>query len=1175
MSPRKPIPSPVTQSSDVDPAAVTLTVGIGASAGGLEAFRSFFSAMPTDTGMAFVLIQHLDPDYASSLVEILRNSTAMKVSQARDGLRVEPNEVFVIPPDSTLRIEGGVLRVTQPVPTAARRASINTFLTSLAEDRGETAVGIILSGFGADGAQGCEAIKEHGGLTLAQAEFDHAPKSGMPQSASTRGFVDHVLPVEAMPEALLDHWRFLSKTAATKGPDGVRQDTADHLGAICAVLNSRLGRDFSQYKTNTLMRRVQRRMQVLQLEDVPAYIDQLRERPDEPELLFREVLIRVTRFFRDPGAFEALDELIAAMLARGDPQDTVRVWVPGCATGEEAYSLAILFKEAMAKAAQPRKVQIFATDIDDQAIELARAGLFPDTIAADVPEELMARHFTKEGDRRRISKDIRQMCLFSVHDLVKDPPFSKLDLISCRNLLIYFGPELQKRVISMFHYGLRSGGALLLGASEAVAAHANLFSAVDKKHRVFARRDAQTPLTALTTARPVTRRVDAPERLQDQVEPDASQLMARHIPAFVIIDGRQQVRQFSGSIAKYLEPTTGAASLSLGSLVHTNLRAALREAIKKAVATQTSITDKYLVVEIGGHREMVNLIVEPLPDPVSNEMLFVVGFQDLGPVRGEDPAHGASPADANMVDELTATRERLQTLTEELETANEELQSSNEEYQSVNEEFQSANEELETSKEELQSINEELATVNAELNVRNDSLVDVNSDLVNLIDSTSIATLFLDRDLRIKRFTPTVLEIFNVRDGDEGRPITDIVSHLARDGLEHDVRQVVRTLVPVEREVTLVNGHQTYQMQVRPYRGINDVINGVVITFVDISTRKAHELDRAELAAIISSSDDAIFGHDPSGLITSWNSGARSIYGYEAEAVIGQPMTLLLDDPQAVAWPGLLARLAAGEAIRDFDFACVAKGGRAVEVSMTLSPIRDADGEVIGVSAIGRDTSHRKRAERQAKLLLAELDHRVKNILAVVSSVVSQTLKTRDSPEVFAEKIGGRIKAIAKAHNLVTEYGGAGASLQAIIRTELAPHDIREGRLKIGGPDVMLTPGAGLPIAMAIHELTTNAAKYGALSVDAGRLTVMAECLDDNDASTLQVSWTEEGGPPVEQPRKEGFGTSLIEKTLAYQFDAVVERVFAPEGLRCVIRLPLTHEVGQLADADDRQDGPT
>ena len=1121
--------------------------------------------MPADTGMAFVLIQHLDPEHPSALVELIRRSTAMDVFEARSGMAVGPNQVFVIPPDAVLTIQAGILSLARPPTTAARRVAVNTFLISLAEDQEQDAVGIILAGFGADGALGVEAIKEHGGLTLAQAGFDHAPKSGMPQSAASGGHVDHVLPAAGMPQALIDYLRFRAETDGAKGPDGVGREVVDRLGAICAVMNSRLGKDFSQYKTNTLMRRVQRRMQVLQLDSVSTYIEHLREQPNEPELLFREVLIRVTRFFRDASAFDALASRIPAMLAHGEPQDTIRVWVAGCATGEEAYSVAILFKEAMARATRPRKVQIFATDIDDQAIEIARTGVYPETIASDVPEDLLERHFQKEGERWRVSKDIRQMCLFSQHDLVKDPPFSKLDLVSCRNLLIYFGPALQKRVIAMFHYGLLPGGLLFLGSSEAVTAHVRLFAPLDKKHRLFERRDVPAQLMAATANPSRTPPAEVSTPLDEgRAEPQIARIIARYAPAFVIIDRRHNVQQFSGPIAKYLEPAIGTAGLSLPGLIHPDLRASLRSALKQTAATNRRVILENLVLEVSGRREATDLIVEPLVGPEADGLLLV-GFRDLGPVRSAEVAMAASAdaLEAGAADELVAARERLQTLTEELETSNEELQSSNEEYQSVNEELQSANEELETSKEELQSINEELSTINAELNLRNENLTDLNSDLANLIDSTSIATLFLDRDFRIRRFTPPVIDIFNVRSGDEGRPVTDIVSHLAQDGLLDDVRRVMRTLIPVDREVGLIGAERIYQMQVRPYRDVNDVINGVVITFVDISASRSHEVDRAKLAAIIDSSDDAIFSNDPAGVITGWNAGAQAIYGYAPAEVIGQPMAMLVSGAQAADWPAILKRLMGGEAIHHFDWTHLAKDGRVLDISMTLSPIRSDEGKIIGVSAIGRDISERKHTERKAALLLGELDHRVKNILAIVSSVVAQTLKSAATPAEFAVSMEGRIRAIAKAHNLLTGAGEAGVSLHVLIATELAPYDGAPKRVKVLGDDITLTPRAGLPIAMAIHELTTNAAKHGALSQPGGRLLVSWEVTGGGDAPVLEITWTESGGPPVAPNPPRGFGTTLIEKTLAYQFSGKVDRVFAASGLSCVINLPLTDDLAQ------------
>jgi len=492
-----------------------LIVGIGASAGGLAAYQAFFKAMPAQTGMAFVLVQHLDPNYDSALAEIIGQSTAMPVTKAIDGTIAAPNTVSVIPPNAILKIVDGVLRVAKPETQTARRSSVDTFLVSLANDQRENAVGIILAGYGSDGTIGIAAIKANGGLTLSEAAFDHHAKMGMPQSAVSGGFVDNILPVEGMPKALLEYRDYQDRVGSRLDPEADSSDLASNLVTICSILHSRLGRDFGQYKTSTMLRRIRRRMQVLRIEDPQEYADQLRLLPDEPQLLFREILIGVTRFFRDPATFEAINTtVIPALIADGNSDAPIRVWVAGCATGEEAYSLAILFKEACLRAECTRNLTVFATDVDDRAIAFARAGLFSDIIEADISEERLEHHFVKEGNRYRVAKHIRDMCVFSTHDLVKDPPFSKLDMISCRNLLIYFEVGLQQRVLATFHYGLKPEGMLWLGPSETIASSTKLFKSVDKRSRIYKRLDAaaQVPRPISNRRRPASRMRPRPLR---------------------------------------------------------------------------------------------------------------------------------------------------------------------------------------------------------------------------------------------------------------------------------------------------------------------------------------------------------------------------------------------------------------------------------------------------------------------------------------------------------------------------------------------------------------------------------------------------------------------------------------------------------------------------------------
>lgn len=1150
---------------DPAPDAGHLIVGIGASAGGLNAFKAFFTALPPHPGMAFVLVQHLDPDYPSSLAEIVSQFTSLPVFKAEDGTVARPNTVAVIPPNAILRIERGVLRVAPPETATARRSSIDTFLISLAEDQGEASVGIILAGFGTDGTAGVAAIKEAGGLTLSEAEFDHQAKTGMPQSAVESGFVDRVLPAAEMPAALMEYMSYRADVRATNA-NAQDPELSSHLGTICSVLHSRLGHDFSEYKTSTLMRRVRRRMQLLRMRDPAQYIEELRNQPDEPALLFQELLIGVTRFFRDPHIFQQLaDTTIRELVAEAATNDEpIRLWVAGCATGEEAYSLAILFREAALRAESACKVTVFATDVDERAIAFARAGLYTDAIESDVSPERLARDFVREGQRYRIAKHIREMCVFSVHDLVKDPPFSKLDLISCRNLLIYFGPQLQRRVLATFHYALKRGGVLWLGPSEVVTASARLFQPVGKPQRIFRRLDVAEPLPRQLLTDGMKREsstaaaaVSQPPSFDDEI----ARTLVQFAPAYVVIDSRYEVQRFSGAVAKFLEPVSGFANLNVFRLLHAELRVPARTLLRALDTTRRA--QEQVTITVAGSQLTLNLIAEWLAVPIAGETHVLLAFQEIAAAGEPGGAVTTLPASADAAQrELIAAREKLQAISEELAGANEELQSSNEEFQSVNEELHSTIEELQTSKEELQSINEELHTVNAELGDRAEALARMNSDLANLFDSTPIATLFLDKDRRIRRFTPTMTAIFNIRDGDQGRPISDFSSRLDARALARDVAAVMLDLKPIEREVLTDDGSSTYQLRVKPYRGLDDAVDGVVITLADITEIKRLTRERAQLAAIVESSEDAIIGHDLAGIITSWNQGAQRIYGYTEAEALGLPMTRLLSDKQLDEWPDNLERLRRGETIASFDTGQRAKGGRQIWVSLAISPIRDDSGAVIGASAITRDITERREAEERAALLMAELDHRVKNILAVVSSVVRQTLRTVESPRDAMEEIEGRITAIARAHGLLTGHGGMEGSLSELVRTELAPFE-SHSLLSIDGDDVVLTAKTSLILGLAFHELATNAAKYGALSTAGGELAVSWEATSTPDP-VLTIIWQERGGPPVTPPTRRGFGTKLIEVGLIQGLGAAVDRDFLETGLCCRITVPLVAEVGRL-----------
>ena len=961
-----PLPKSTTKprTSPVEQERPFLIIGIGASAGGLEAFKGFFAAMPPDSGMAFVLIQHLAPQHTSLLTELIGRCTAMHVSECADGERVQPDHVYVIPPDATLTIADGVLQVSKPAPPREHRWPINSFFSSLAEDQGDCAVCIVLSGTGSDGARGLRAIKERGGLTLAQSGFDHVAMTGMPASAAATGLVDHILPVEEMPARLIAHRQHLQITDSHKGPDGDRQDLSAHLRTICQLLRAEVGHDFSQYKEKTLVRRIQRRMHVVQAESVPDYIAHLRRNPDEHQQLFREVLIGVTEFFRDAKAFEALQKrAIPQLLADKGPADTVRVWVPGCATGEEAYSIAIALKEAMDQQGCAPRVQIFATDIDDFAISAARAGRYKSPLTGVSPER-RERWFTQNGDDWCVTRTIREMCVFSPHSAIKDAPFSRMDLVSCRNLLIYLNPDLQESLLRTFHYALRPEGYLLLGPSESLGRNADLFTVVDKSHRLYARKaDSGAGSPALSTRSDAhtggamrgasTSSATAPE---DLIELAARRALEKFSPSYVVLDGNHNIVRFAGETGRYLQPAAGAASLNLFGMLHRDLRVAARAAVKQSVLSGTPVVQEGLGVSIGAQRIRLRLIAAPLAGSDGNKPLCVLAFDEFpasqepaGDTDRDQSADSDSDDIAGLERELASTRADLQVAIEQLEIVNEEMKSSNEEYQSVNEELQSANEELETSKEEMQSINEELQTVNAEMQSKNAILGHLNSDLQNLLDSTQIATLFLDSQLRVTNFTPAMTEVFHLRASDRDRPINEIAARIDYPDLQRDVAQVLRTLEVVERPLSANDRDAAFLLRLRPYRTVDNVIDGVVLTFVDITERQQQAFECARLAAIVESSREIIIGHTLDGAITSWNASAERVLGYSASQVIGKSLSLLLPATHPAPASALLqacAHAAGGpRAMQEHEMPWQRMDGSQVPVAVTCSPVIDDAGK--------------------------------------------------------------------------------------------------------------------------------------------------------------------------------------------------------------------------------------
>ncbi len=1162
--------APVRPAAEPLPALPHLIVGIGASAGGLEAFRSFFAHMPADSGFSFVLVQHLSPQHVSMLAELVGRSTRMPVCEAVDGARVQPDHVYVIPPDATLTLADGVLHVSKPAPPRQHRWPINTFFTSLAEDGGDCAVCIVLSGTGSDGALGLGAVKEHGGLTLAQSGFDHLAMSGMPASAASTGLVDDILPVEDMPARLLAYRRQMHAARGQQDADGIRQDLSDHLQNLFRLLRAEVGHDFSQYKRSTVMRRIQRRMLVRQTETVPDYIEYLRQHPQEHQLLFREMLISVTEFFRDALAFAALQErVIPTLLADRGAADVLRVWVPGCATGEEAYSIAMLLREAMGPQGGP-KVQIFATDIDDRGIEAARAGRFRAPLLGISPER-QQRWFSKEGDDYCVVKSLREMCVFSPHSVIKDPPFSRLDLVSCRNLLIYLNADLQERLLQIFHYALRPGAFLLLGPSETLSRSAGLFTELDKKQRLYMRREnsrvgsvPQLPLAERGHAANASRGMPGVARGDEGIYRQVQVLLEKYTPAYVVINANHDVLRFAGNTGRYLSPSTGAASLNVFSLLHKRLRQPARAIVQRAFAGAERVTRDDLLVDVGSEHQPLRLIAEPLFDKDGNVTMCLLAFSDIPAVASTAPP-SANPSSAELVriraleHELESAYAQLHTAVELHESVNEELKSANEEYQSVNEELQSSNEELETSKEEMQSINEELQIVNAEAHSKNETLTRLNSDLRNLMESTQIATLFLDQELRIGSYTPAMTELFHLRGGDRGRPITEISARINYPELTQDVADVLRHLRIVERLLRGAADEPSYLLRMRPYRTVDNVIEGVVLTCVDVSQSLRHEVERGQLAAIVDSSRDAIIGYTLDDMIYSWNPGAERIFGYPAAQAQGQPLSMLLPFDSAGVAGVISPTSKPADRPEEFETVWQTRERQLIAVAVTNSPVRNAGQQIIAGSLIARDITARRHAEQHTRLMLGELNHRVKNTLASIQAIAVQTLARAPSLEAFQESFLARLQALSHTHNLLAVDAWQGVSLAAIVMGELTPYEDagHPARVQLHGTDCQLTPKIALALSMALHELTTNALKYGALSLPMGRIEVSWKTVDSDAQPWLYLCWQEFDGPLVQAPPRRGFGTRLIATGLAFELDGKVTLDFAPAGVRCQIELPL------------------
>jgi two-component system, chemotaxis family, CheB/CheR fusion protein len=1217
-------------------------VGLGGSAGSITVLKTFFERMPADSGLAFVVVLHLSPEHESALPELLQRSTQMRVVQVTGPVTVEPNTVYVIPPRHGLRAVDGRLELDATTYQRGKHVAVDLFFRSLADTHGAHAAAVVLSGADGDGAIGIQRIKERGGLTIAQ-DPDEAEHQGMPRSSIATGMVDWVLPVAEMPQRLLDYFRLEAqlKLPPVDGPQPAQTarppvgDDEASLRDVLTFLRTRTGRDFAHYKRATILRRIARRMQVNGVADLNEYLQCLRTRPGEAGALLQDLLISVTNFFRDPECWEALDKELAAIMAGKGPAETVRVWVPACATGEEAYSVAMLLADHARLMDAPPLIQVFATDLDEEAVQAARDGVYLPVIEADVSEERLKRYFVQEHRGWRVRRELREMVLFAMHDVLKDSPFSRLDLVSCRNLLIYLTREAQARVFDTFHFALLPGARLFLGSSESVDDGTPLFTVVDKKHRIYQQRP--TPRTGLpvpsgpgTLALALAQQAanDGPaiaahalhgagalvshttERTQSDSWGELHlRLLEMLAPPSVLVDAEYDIVHLSPSAGRFLQYTGGEPTRNLLRSVNPGLRIELRAALYQASQSHTLAEVSGVPVEVEGRQVQLTIRVVPAKDMGADMYLVVLHAVADGPPEATPQPHRAEndPIAQHLDRELERLKTHLRDTVEQYEASTEELKAGNEELQAMNEELRSATEELETSREELQSINEELTTVNHELKGKVDELAHANSDMHNLMDATAIAIVFLDRDLRITRFTPPAVSLFNLIPTDIGRPLTDLKTQLHYPDLVADAARVLERLVPIEREVGQSDG-SWYLSRLLPYRTVEDRIGGVVLSFIDITERKLAEETRLWLASVVTASSDAIISFSLDGNIVSWNQGAERIFECTAMDVIGKPLGILLPDGDTA----LVAKIASAQALEGHEAIRRGKDGSEQHLAITVSPIRDETGNLLAGTAMVRDITAAKQAgealmtaltdneKARAELeaadvakdrFLAVLSHELRNPLASISGAAELMLAgdaraddVREAVRVVQRQTRGMKAMLDDLLDLSRlKFGRLGLRRERVRLSEIVANALETTRpllaeaghsLQVDVPrEEIEVPGDSLRLGQVLSNLLANAIRY---TPRGGRLTVRARLVLDRLELTVRDNGVgmepgrirsmfemfTQGGDGAGSSQGLGIGLALVKNIVELHGGSVTAKSEGPgRGSEFRIVLPGAHVV--------------
>ncbi|MEJ2621112.1 MAG: CheR family methyltransferase [Candidatus Thiodiazotropha sp.] len=956
-------------------------VGIAASAGGLKAFKALLTNLSGEMGVSFVLIQHLDPNHKSILSELLGRDCPLPVHEITDGMNIEPDHVYVIPPGKQLTLLHNSLSLL-PISKDKRLYNpADLFFQSMADDRGSSAIAVVLSGTASDGTLGCRAIKAVGGITFAQ-DSDSAEYDGMPGNAVSAGCIDFVLnPLEIARELA----RIVSHAALRPSQNFAKSEeiltaTQEQLNKIFILLRARTGNDFSYYKATTIKRRINRRMLLHKLDQISEYISLMQQDPQEIDALFQDILINVTAFLRDPESFDALKTRVYPKLQENRPLDaSIRIWVPGCSMGQEAYSIAMTLLEYLGDQAGNYPIQIFGSDIDERAVEKARSGTYPETIEGEVSQVRLQRYFHKVSGGYQVNKQLREMCVFAVHNVVKDPPFSRIDLISCRNLLIYLGSTLQKKVLQVFHYALQPGGFLLLGTSETIGSQADLFAMQDKKAKLYQKKSVATHLNNDFVFRENHNSVavELPERGEDlalvyDLQREADRLLLEtYVPPGVIVNSDQMVVRFLGRTWPYIEPSDGDASLNLYKIAHPDITVELRAAIHSVIKGGGKVRKEHVRLKVYGADQRVNIQVLSLGGAIRSEENLLVMFEpvpvsskeqiDTDQAGGDQQDNLEALVDRNseLEREVVNTREYMQSIVEEQEGTNEELRSANEEIQSTNEELQSTNEEMETAKEELQSANEELSTVNEELENRNDELARTNDDLTNLFASVNLPILMLGSDLRIRQFTQAAEKLLNLIDTDVGRPIGNIKPNIEIPCLEGEVLDVIDSMTTKTIEIR-DNSGIWYSISIRPYKTLDNRIDGAVITFFDVSAIKNIDLIQQDLAkerrlsTIVRDSNDAITLQDLHGNIQAWNPAAERLYGYTEQEALDLNIKQVVPETSQSDLQRMMEAISLGEKIEPMQIERITKSGDVVKIWLIVSALVDDQGKPIALSTIER-----------------------------------------------------------------------------------------------------------------------------------------------------------------------------------------------------------------------------